>query len=226
MHLEKKNKMPNINEKYKQHEEAFSLVELLVVILIISILTAIAIPVFLNQRKSAYDASLKSDVKSIALEYSTRLAQGKLNKDFTAEAEGRDRIIVFANDVPDVTANITNSPTSAPMNAKDIKGLEDLKVSSGTTAELIIKNPAAVTGGGNPTPENQFCIVSSNIHSNYPYRAFKSNYVPYEKALYYSSLSGGVKTVEELYNAGVRMDGNKDDPCYGHVSAWERRAKP
>lgn len=48
-------------------EGAFSLVEILAVVLVISILTAIAIPVFLNQRKSTYDASLKSDVKSIAL---------------------------------------------------------------------------------------------------------------------------------------------------------------
>ena len=51
-----------------QHErdKGFTLIELLVVIIIIGILAAIAIPVFLNQRKKGVDASLKSDIKSLA----------------------------------------------------------------------------------------------------------------------------------------------------------------
>ena len=63
--------MLNAARRRLQGEEGFTLIELLVVIIIIGILAAIAIPVFLNQRKKGYEASMKSDLRTVATEMET-----------------------------------------------------------------------------------------------------------------------------------------------------------
>ena len=65
--------LARIRKAMDNKDEGFTLIELLVVIIIIGILAAIAIPVFLNQRKKGYDASVKSDLRNAATAEETYL---------------------------------------------------------------------------------------------------------------------------------------------------------
>jgi type IV pilus assembly protein PilA len=67
--------LARIRKSAEEKDQGFTLIELLVVIIIIGILAAIAIPVFLNQRKKGWDAAIKSDLKNLATSEETYLTE-------------------------------------------------------------------------------------------------------------------------------------------------------
>ena len=72
MHLRASKPKTSINAK------GFSLIELLVVVAIIGLLTAIAIPQLLSYRAHAVDSQMKSDLKNAALAMDSYFAENKV----------------------------------------------------------------------------------------------------------------------------------------------------
>ena len=118
--------LARLRKRMDENEGGFTLIELLVVIIIIGILAAIAIPVFLSQKKKGYEASEKSDLRTVAQEVES------------ANVDAQDyQGITFG------TGTMKTTPSSLSGSANKVGDSSTVKVSSGN---VITVGSVSATG--------------------------------------------------------------------------------
>ena len=113
--------LARMRKSMDEKEQGFTLIELLVVMIIIGILAAIAIPVFLNQRKKAVDTAANSDVSTLGKEIATYYVDANTATPPTVTTAGT-RYLVNGSDVGKVSNGVSApvlsySPTNPPADA-------------------------------------------------------------------------------------------------------------
>lgn len=186
-----------------------TLIELLVVIVIIGIIAAIAIAAFLNQRKKANDASVKSDLVTVAQEYATWTVDHD-NED-RANLYDRASLFVFGDEVSDAERGDKEEWNQLVPDSS-------VNVSSNTTIEIVsIFKDSYTSTWMEKHDEGEFCLVANADHSTWDYDRVGGTMGPayYDHLLFYDVKAGGVRTIEELAELG-----SDNVSCYGHLNRY------
>ena len=142
--------LARIRKAQENNEGGFTLIELLVVMIIIGILAAIAIPAFLSQKKKGYEASEKSDLRSIVTEITTAQVD---NPDTIAlsQAGGASTPVL----VTPTTGGVAGTAGSINVSPGNVLGANSAVAADGTFC-VSLTNPKAgdnwkITGGPGAT---------------------------------------------------------------------------
>jgi prepilin-type N-terminal cleavage/methylation domain-containing protein len=117
------------------NRKGFTLIELLIVVVIIGILAAIAIPKFANTKEKAYVASMKSDLRNLVT------AEESYFADYTQ----------YTKDL--ATAYSESAGVTVTVNNADGTGWDAKSVHSGTAKTCTIAIGSGVAKAGDPEGE-------------------------------------------------------------------------
>ena len=142
----------------RESEEGFTLIELMVVVLIIAILLAIAIPTFLGARSKAQDRAAQSNIRNAFTAEKTFYVDGQAydpdtdNASAIAKIEPSLKFDAAANSVPSVTGQISYHVDSTT-------GVLTLGSKSASGTCFYLQDNPSGTGSGTQYAKTGTCVA-------------------------------------------------------------------
>ena len=134
--------LATLRKRFDRDDEGFTLIELMVVVLIIAILLAIAIPTFLGARERAQDRAAQSDIRNALT------AEKVFYTDNQVYTAGTTGLVAIKSIEPSLTYSGTASKTDVGVTVSNDSGAVCIsKVSAGGTTFSIV-DVANGTGAG------------------------------------------------------------------------------
>src|SRR5438045_2982191 len=119
----------SLQEVVQMNRKGFTLIELLIVVVIIGILAAIAIPKFANTKEKAYLASMKSDLRNLVTAEEAYFADS-VKYSATIGAGG----VVFTQSTGNTAPSITTTSDGWNANIKNVNTTKTCSIYIGSTS--------------------------------------------------------------------------------------------